>query len=137
MLGELYAGEARTEVIRLGLHAWVPGEPLELTVAANYRDAASGLAQTAYTTLHCRYSADIEAIAEARRGDVIAYASALAMVRRLHRAFLGSDVDRLGGLRPMAALQARSLAQLSAVNGDPALAAQAEVLTTLLGVVDD
>lgn len=137
LLGELYAGEARTEVIRLALPAWVPGEPLELTVAANYRDAASGLPQTAYTTISCRYSADVEAIADARRGDVIAYASALAMVRRLHRAFLGSDIDRLGGLRPMAALQARSLAQLSKVNGDPALSAQAEVLTTLLGVVEE
>lgn len=137
LLGELYAGEARTEVIRLALPAWVPGEPLDLTVAATYRDTASGLPQTAETTIHCRYSADIEQIAEARRGDVIAYASALAMVRRLHRAFLGSDVDRLGGLRPMAALQARSLVQLSKTNGDPALWAQAEVLTTLLGVVEE
>lgn len=137
LLGELYAGEARTEVIRLALPPWVPGEPLDLTVTADYRDAATGLPQTAYTTIHCRYSADIEQIAEARRGDVIAYASALAMVRRLHRAFLGSDVDRLGGLRPMAALQARSLVQLSRTNGDPALWAQAEVLTTLLGVVEE
>ena len=137
MLGELYAGEARTEVVRLVLPPWVPGEPLDLTVTASYRDTASGLPQTAFTTLHCRYSADIEAIAEARRGDVIAYASALAMVRRLHRAFLGSDVDRLGGLRPMAALQARSLIKLSQTNGDPALWAQAEVLTTLLGVVEE
>jgi hypothetical protein len=137
LLGELYAGEARTEVVRLALPAWVPGEPLDLTVAANYRDTASGSPQTAFTTIHCRYSADIEQIAEARRGDVIAYASALAMVRRLHRAFLGSDVDRLGGLRPMAALQARSLVQLSKTNGDPALWAQAEVLSTLLGVVEE
>jgi hypothetical protein len=137
MLGELYAGEARTEVVRLVLPPWVPGEPLDLTVTANYRDTASGLPQSAFTTIHCRYSADIEAIADARRGDVIAYASGLAMVRRLHRAFLGSDVDRLGGLRPMAALQARSLVKLSQTNGDPALWAQAEVLTTLLGVVEE
>ena len=137
LLGELYAGEARTEVVRLALPAWVPGEPLDLTVTASYRDVASGLPQTAETTIHCRYSADVEQIAEARRGDVIAYASGLAMVRRLHRAFLGSDVDRLGGLRPMAALQARSLVQLSAKTGDPALWAQAEVLTTLLGVVEE
>ncbi len=136
LLGELYAGEARTEVIRLALPAWVPasrsthgGGDLprhRLGPPADRRDHHP-----------LPLPADIEQIAEARRGDVIAYASALAMVRRLHRAFLGSDIDRLGGLRPMAALQARSLVQLSQTNGDPALWAQAEVLTTLLGVVEE
>jgi hypothetical protein len=136
-LGELYAGEARTEVVRLALPTWVPGEPLELTVKAVYRDVASGKPESAETTLKMRYSNDVEKIADSRHGDVIAYASALAMVRRLHRAFLGGDVDKLGGLKPLAALQARSLGDLSRETHDPALAAQAEILDALLGVVDE
>lgn len=135
--GELYAGEARTEVARVMLPQWVPGEPLELTVTATYRDAASGRPLIAEATIKCRYSNDVEEIARARHGDVIAYASALAMVRRLHRAFLGSDVDRIGGLRPLAAAQARSLATLARAQHDAALGAQAEMLSTLLGVIDD
>src|SRR5262249_15352590 len=126
-----------TEVARIALPPWVDREPLELTVTARYRDAASGGAFSAAATLKCRYSSDIEAIAEARHGDVIAYASALAMVRRLPRALLGSALDRLGGLRAVVALQAQSLTELSRAQGDPALGAQAEVLSTLLGAIED
>ncbi len=136
-LGELYAGEARTEVARVVLPPWVPGEPLELTLTARYRDVASGKDQKAEATLRCRYSADVEEIANARHGDVIAYASGLAMVRRLHRAFLGGRVDKLGGIRKLVALQASSLAALARDRGDPAVATQSEVLTSLLGVIED
>ena len=59
------------------------------------------------------------------------------MVRRLHRAFLGSEVDRLGGLRPMVQMQARSLLAMDADAHDPALRAQAEILSALLGVVEE
>lgn len=137
ILGELYAGEARTEVLRVALPPWVPGEPMDITVTARYLDVGSGSTQTANAVLHCRYSADVEEIAEARHGDVIAYASALAMVRRLHRAFLGSEVDRLGGLRPMVQMQARSLFAMDGASRDPALRAQAEILSALLGVVEE
>jgi hypothetical protein len=136
VLGDLYAGEARTEVARVAIPVWVPGEPLELTVTAKYTDALTGEPLTASTTLRCRYSNDIERIAKARHGDVIAYASALAMVRRLHRAFAGSMVDQVGGLRPMVTWQAQSLIALSRVQHDPALATQAEILTTLLAALD-
>ena len=136
-LGELYAGEARTEVARVVLPPWVPGEPLELTLTARYRDVASGRDQEAHATLRCRYSADVEEIANARHGDVIAYASGLAMVRRLHRAFLGGRVERLGGIRQLVGLQARSLAVMAREQADPAAGVQAEILSTLLGVIED
>jgi hypothetical protein len=136
-LGEVYAGEARTEVARVALPPWVPGEPLDLTVTATYRDVASGHLEKATATIRCRYSADVEEIARARNGDVIAYASALAMVRRLHRAFLGSQVDRIGGVRRLANLQASSLAALARAQNDHALAMQAEVLQNLLAAIDD
>jgi len=135
-LGDLYTGEARTEVARIALPVWVPGEPLRLTVTATYSDAA-GQPLTAKATLPCRYSSDVAEIAESRHGDVIAYASALAMVRRLDRAFAGSQVDRLGGLRPVVAWQARSLDALARSTHDPALGAQAEILTTLLDAIRD
>jgi hypothetical protein len=136
-LGDVYAGEARTEVARVGLPPWVPGEALELTVTATYRDVKSGHDEVAQATIRCRYSDDVEEIAHARNGDVIAYASALAMVRRLHRAFLGSDADRPGGVRRLATMQAATLAELARVQGDRALAVQAEVLNNLLATIDD
>jgi hypothetical protein len=124
-------------VARVALPPWVPGEPLDLTVTATYRDVASGHLEKATATIRCRYSADVEEIARARNGDVIAYASALAMVRRLHRAFLGSQVDRIGGVRRLANLQASSLAALARAQSDHALAMQAEVLQNLLAAIDD
>lgn len=136
-LGQVYAGEARTEVARVALPPWVPGEPLELTLTATYRDVKSDRIETAHATLRCRYSDDVEQIAKARHGDVIAYASALAMVRRLHRAFLGSPADRPGGVRRLATMQATTLAELAQTQHDRALAAQAEMLTTLLAVIED
>lgn len=136
-LGELYAGEARTEVARVAVPVWVPGEPLEIEVSATYRDVASGERLTSKSVIHCRYSSDVGRIADSRHGDVIAYASALAMVRRLHRAFLGSEMDRVGGLRPVVAWQARSLAAMGKAQRDPALSSQAEILRTLLGSIED
>jgi hypothetical protein len=135
MLGDLAAGEARTEVARIAVPAWVPNEPLEVSVTASYRDAATGEPLTAGARLAARYSNDVEAIASSRHGDVIAYASALAMVRRLDRAFAGSTVDQLGGLRPLVAWQAQSIGQMGRAQHDPALEAQAEVLTTLLAAL--
>ncbi|EYF06302.1 VWA domain-containing protein [Chondromyces apiculatus] len=136
-LDELYAGEARTEVARVVVPVWVPGETLDIQVGATYRDARSGERLTSQNTIRCRYSSNVERIADARHGDVIAYASALAMVRRLHRAFLGSQLDRVGGLRPIVMWQARSLAALSRAQSDPVLGSQAEILHSLLNALED
>jgi hypothetical protein len=136
-LGELYAGEARTEVLRLSIPPWTAGEPLDLAITARYRDVASGRMLTAAAPLRCRYSNDVAQIASMRHGDVIAYASALAMVRRLDRAFMGRQIDRLGGLRPLVAWQARSLGTLARTQHDSALGVQAELLSTLLAAVPD
>jgi hypothetical protein len=136
-LGDLYAGEARTEVARVAVPDWVAGEPLEITVRAAYVDRRSGSPLAAEASLRLRYSEDIEAMASSRHGDVIAYASGLAMVRRLRRAFAGSEIDRLGGLRPIVAWQADSLASLARASGDAALGEQAEILKTLLAAVHD
>jgi hypothetical protein len=136
-LGELYAGEARTEVLRIAVPAWVPGEPLQLTVTVSYTHRATGDLLDAQAVMHCEYSSEVERIASRRHGDVIAYASGLAMVRRLDRAFAGSRTARLGGLRPVVAWQARSLAELGRATHDRALTDQAEVLATLLRALPD
>lgn len=135
--GDMYAGEARTEVARIAMPVWVPREPLEVTVSMRYRDARTGEWYTSSRTIGGRYDDDVEHIANARHGDVIAYASALAMVRRLGRVFQGSRVDGLGGLKPVVELQADSLAALSRQSHDAALATQAEVLRTLLDAVGE
>ncbi len=105
-LGEMLVGEARTEIARVALPQRVAGEPLELTVTAKYKDLASGKPEKAKSVIKLRYSNDIGLIASSRHGDVIAYASALAMVRRLQRNFLGSQAEALGGLRPIVTMQA-------------------------------
>jgi hypothetical protein len=135
-LGDLYVGEARTEVVRLAVPAWTPGEPYQLGVAVTHRDA-SGRWWRARRTIPMLYSDDIVQIAGQRHGDVIAYASALAMVRRLERAFLGRRAANLAGLRPIVRAQADSMALLARERRDPSLARQAELLGSLLEAVED
>ena len=135
-LGDLYVGEARTEVVRIAVPAWTPGERWDLSVTLTHSDA-TGRRWRARRKIPMLYSDRIEQIAEQRAGDVIAYASALAMVRRLERAFLGSAIDQLGGLRGVVRWQAESMAVLAKERRDRSLASQAEVLETLLGAVDE
>lgn len=134
-LGDLYVGEARTEVVRLAIPEWVPGEPFTLSVRARYRDARTRKLLSSRVALHMRYSQDIQKLANQRAGDVIAYASALAMVRRLERAFLGRRIDRIGGLTGLVRWQARSLGIMAQQRGDASLARQAEILRALLGAL--
>ncbi len=131
-LGDFNLGESRTEMLRVSLPNWVSGQPFTLRFRARYR--AHG--QTAYSrsraTLGLRYTDDIEVLGDRRHGDVIAYASALAMVRRLERVFQGSDVERLGGLEGTVLWQAKGLDLLAKSSGDRSLADQAELLRTLV-----
>ena len=60
---------------------WIGTRALRRISPMNLSRVASGRPQTAEALLRCRYSSDMEEIANARHGDVIAYASALAMVR--------------------------------------------------------
>ncbi len=136
-LGQVYAGEARTEVARVVLppgspaSRWSSPSPPPTATSPPTASRPPTPASAAATPPTWRRSP------RARHGDVIAYASALAMVRRLHRAFLGSEVDRPGGVRRIAGLQAASLGELGRAQNDPALLMQAEILTKLLGVIED
>ncbi|MCA9628859.1 MAG: VWA domain-containing protein [Myxococcales bacterium] len=131
-LGDFNLGESRTEVLRVSIPEWLEGQPLVLKLRASYRVEGRRGYSRSRLNLGLRYSEDIELLANERNGDVIAYASGLAMVRRLERVFQGSDVDRLGGLTGVVQWQARSLERMARVSRDPSLAQQAEVLHTLL-----
>lgn len=132
-LGDLSAGEARAEVLRVSVPAWVPGEAFELHAVARFRDVArGGEARAIGADVAHVYDDDIERIAESRNGDVIAFASALATLRRLDRAFVGPGVDRVGGLRALATMHARSMSLLARDTRDQAIREQAEVLRSLL-----
>jgi hypothetical protein len=50
---------------------------------------------------------------------------------------VGSQVDRVGGLRPVVAWQAKSLETTAKRQAAPALASQTEILSTLLGAIED
>jgi len=136
-LGDLYVGEARTEVLRISVPEWTAGERYQLRMVARYRDAATGRSHRAAAEFRLKYVQDIEELANRRHGDVIAYASGLAMVRRLERAFLGSRADSITGLDELVRWQARSLAELGSRSGDRSLAQQAEVLETLRQALRD
>ena len=75
-------------------------------------------------------------IARNRHGDVIAYATALATLRKLDAAFVGDGVRRAGGLRVLAQEHAQSMADLAREMHDPSIAEQAELLRALLEAVE-
>ena len=133
-LGDVRAGDERTEIVRVTVPAWTSGESYALHVTAHFDDLARGAEPTTMSAdLRCIYDNDIERIAESRNGDVIAYASALATVARLDAAFTGQGAR--GDLRPVAKLHAHSLAMLARDMHDPAAAAQAAMLEALVELV--
>jgi hypothetical protein len=133
VIGNVRAGEARTEVLRVTVPAWVPGEDFRFTVTAHVDDLTWGGPRMFSAEIPCVYDDDIERIAKSRHGDVIAYASAMATLRRLDRAFAGADVNRAGGLRRIAELHATSMQLLARDTKDFAIQEQADILTALLG----
>lgn len=136
-LGDVRAGEARTEVLRVTVPAWVPGERFHFTVTATYTPTGpegDGPRRAFAARLPCVYDDDLERIAKSRNGDVIAYASAMATLKRLDTAFIGESVQAIpGGLRALAELHARSMTLLARDMKDPAIAEQAELLGAILG----
>ncbi len=126
------AGEARTEMLRVTVPAWVPNEEFKFTVTARVDDLSWGGPREFTAEVPCVYDDDIERIAKSRHGDVIAYASAMATLRRLDRAFIGEDVSKAGGLRKVAELHARSMQLLARDTKDFATQEQADMLAALL-----
>jgi hypothetical protein len=135
-LGDVHAGEARTEVVRVTVPAWVPGERFHFAVTAHADDVARGTKREFTAELPCAYDDDIERIAESRHGDVIAYASALATLTRLDAAFLGERAPEDASLRALARLHARSMATLARDLHDPAMEEQAQILEALLSSLE-
>jgi hypothetical protein len=132
VLGDVRAGEARTEVLRVSVPAWVPGEDFRFTVTAHVDDLAYGGPRELRAEVPCQYDDDIERIAKSRHGDVIAYASAMATLRRLDAAFTGDDVSKRGGLRRIAEMHATSMQSLARDTKDFAVQEQADLLAALL-----
>ena len=134
-LGDVVAGEMRTEVVRVTVPAWVPGEKFSFSVTAHVTDPAGpthGAKREFRAQLPCIYDSDIARIAASRHGDVIAYATALATMSRLDEAFVGPGVERAGGLRALAEMHAKSMALLARDMHDAQIAEQAEILSALL-----
>lgn len=137
-LGDVRAGDERTEVVRVSVPAWVPAESFKFTVTAHFDDVSRGGERREFSaTLPCVYDDDIERIAKSRHGDVIAYSSALATLKRLDAAFIGEGVDRAGGLTAIAKMHAQSMALLARDMKDPAYKEQAELLEALLAATAD
>jgi hypothetical protein len=132
VIGNVRAGEARTEVLRVTVPAWVPGEEFKFTVSAHVDDLDWGGPRDFAAEVPCLYDDDIERIAKSRHGDVIAYASAMATLRRLDAAFIGDEVGKVGGLRRIAELHASSMKLLARDTKDFAIQEQADLLLALL-----
>lgn len=131
-LGNVRSGESRTEVLRVTVPPWVPNEQFKFTVTAHVDDLDWGGPRDFAAELPCIYDDDIERIAKSRHGDVIAYASAMATLRRLDAAFIGDDIGKAGGLRRIAELHASSMKLLARDTKDFAIQEQADLLMALL-----
>jgi hypothetical protein len=135
-LGDVQAGEERTEVVRVTIPAWSPGEAFTLHAAARFEaEAHPGEVRRLYADVPCTYDDNVERLAESRNGDVIAYASALATLARLDAAFIGGTGCDANGLLPLARMHARSLALLARDMRDPAAAERAALLEALLAAL--
>jgi hypothetical protein len=132
VIGNVRAGEARTEILRVTVPPWVPGEKFNFKVTAHVDDLAWGGPRDFAADVPCVYDDDIERIAKSRHGDVIAYASAMATLRRLDAAFIGDEVGKAGGLRRIAELHATSMKLLARDTKDFAIQEQADLLVALL-----
>jgi hypothetical protein len=135
VLGDIRAGEARTEVIRVTVPPFTPGLSFDFEVSAHAHDVQLGDERSFGADIHCVYDDDLERIAQSRNGDVIAYASALATLKRLEAAFAGPDVERAGGIWQIARLHAQSMSLLARDTGDRAIAEQADTLRAVVGTV--
>jgi hypothetical protein len=132
-LGDVRAGDARAEVVRVTIPPWTPGEAFVLRLTVRFDDLTrGGEHRTMACELPCTYDENIERLANSRNGDVIAYASALATLARLDAAFIGGESTDSDALRPIARMHARSLALLARDMMDPAAAEQAALLEALL-----
>jgi hypothetical protein len=137
MMGDVYAGEMRTEIVRVTVPPWVPGEKFAFTVTAHFGEVGQGPERRAFSArLPCVYDDDIGRIANSRHGDVISYASALATLRRLDAAFVGPGVAHAGGLRRLAEMHAQSMSLLARDMHDGQIMEQAEILTALLAATE-
>lgn len=135
-LDGLAAGEVRTELIRVSVPPFVPGESYRLTLRFEGRDAISGATVAASHRLLLRYTDDVEALARERSGDVFAYASALTLVQRLDRGLFGETTAQPGGLRRLVDWQQGALGQLAQQTGDASLERRAQLLQTLAWATD-
>jgi hypothetical protein len=132
-IGDVRAGDERTEVVRVTVPAWVPGEPFVFRVTARFEDVGrADETREIASEIPCIYDDDIERIANSRNGDVIAYASAMATLGRLRAAFVGDGVDERGGLYTVAVMHAHSMEMLGRDTRDRAIVEQAEMLSALL-----
>ena len=132
VLGNVRAGESRTEIVRVTVPPWVAGEQFRFTVTAHVDDLNWGGPREFAAEVPCVYDDDIERIAKSRHGDVIAYSSAMATLRRLDAAFIGDDVSKAGGLRRIAEAHATSMKLLARDTKDFAIQEQADILVALL-----
>jgi hypothetical protein len=132
VLGDVRAGEARTEVLRVSVPPWSAGNDFHFTVTAEADDLAWGGPRSFRADVPCTYDDDIERIARSRHGDVITYASALATLKRLDQAFTSEGVARAGSLHQLAVLHARSMQDLARDTHDHAIQEQADMIAALL-----
>jgi hypothetical protein len=130
-LGDLSAGQGRSEVLRVALPPFVAGEGFRLSVRVRYASAPDGEERSLAAVLAFRYTGDPTELAAYRAADVIGQAAALSLVGKLDRALLGGAAARPEGMRGLLDFERRSLLLLGAERRAPALADEAELLRAL------
>lgn len=134
-LGALRAGEARTDVLRVSVPPWVPGEPFRFGVRVVLAGAEDAPAPAGPMEVTCAlegvYDDDLGRLADRRHGDVLVYATGLALARRLDaRVFDRRGTD--ARLLALARTQAASLDRFARDTSDVAAREQADLLAGVL-----
>ena len=132
VLGDVRAGESRTEVARLTMPGWPATLSFQMRLLVQFEPEGAAGPVRVQAEMQLPYDEDIVRIAQWRCGDVLAYASALAWMNRLRQAFVGEGIDRAGGLYRVARLHQASMQSLAKDRGDRAALQQALVLSALL-----
>jgi hypothetical protein len=117
--------------MRVSTPSFRAGARFLLRVTTTAVDAVTGKQRSFPLEIPFVFDDDLERIADSRHGDVIAYASALATMDRLHEAFIGAAKDKKGLLQ-LAQLQVKSLSALAKDFPDRGFAEDAAVFQSLL-----
>jgi hypothetical protein len=129
-IGTVFAGDARTLVLRSIVPPWRDGGDFELHVRVTYHDGSGD--HEVRQSMHATYSGVPSIQSYSRSGDILQYASLLTTLAHVQYAIAHGDSERFGALRDPAMTQAQALLLYARSHNDEIMAEQATLLRQLI-----